>query len=160
MIVFYILFLLCCTDVCFQTAISFPGKSVCLLRLVTWSREKIDPTSSSMLEYVVHVNHGIQLPYLPVLISPPGFAFQCKSGCWRRPLTCCQAMHPSLTMMYYDITSSNRVNLVDPVVSMYIRAKLMGVAMIVRGARHSEPEHVHIESKWRLTMTLQLNRMH
>ena len=40
--------------------------------LTALSSEKIDSTSS-MLEYVVI--HGIQLPYLPVLISPPDFAF-------------------------------------------------------------------------------------
>ena len=57
-----------------------------------------------MLESVV--NHGIQLPYLPLLVCEWVLAstFNLQNA----------AERPSLTMTYYDVTASNRVNLVDP----------------------------------------------
>ena len=74
-----------------------------LSHLVTWSREKIDLTSSSMLENVVY--HGIQLD---LLLSVQEWALASTFNLQYA------ARHPSSMMTYYDVSASNRVNLVYP----------------------------------------------
>ena len=91
--------------VCFQVAtLSWSQATrVSLSHLVTWSREKIDPTSS-MLENVV--NHGIQLD---LLLSVQEWALASTFNLQYA------ARHQSSMMTYYDVTASNRMNLVYPI---------------------------------------------
>ena len=95
--------------------VCFQATRVSLSHLVTWSREKIDPTSS-MLENVV--NHGIQLD---LLLSVQEWALASTFNLQYA------ARHQSSMMTYYDVTASNRMNLVYPL-SLSLRLSLYSTA--------------------------------